>query len=93
MLEPAVAQTYAAVSMIPWSMKPLYGMASDFIPVMGYHRIPYICLAGFLSTLTLTLLFLLPLSAKLAVVLLFIANLSVATPGKMSVRSVRIYVL
>ena len=81
LLEPAVAQMYAAISLIPWSMKPLYGMGSDFIPIFGYHRIPYICIAGLLSTLCFSLLFFLPLSAKMAVILLFCANLSVATPG------------
>ena len=85
-----MAQTYVAISLIPWSMKPLYGMASDFIPIFGYHRIPYICIAGVLSTLSFMLLWLLPLSAKLAVLLLFCANMSVATPGMLVVCMVNV---
>jgi hypothetical protein len=56
MLEPAAAQVFVAIAQVPWSIKPIYGMASDFVPIFGYHRIPYICIAGVLSTTCFALL-------------------------------------
>jgi hypothetical protein len=29
---------------IPWSLKPLFGIVSDFLPIRGYRRLPYLVL-------------------------------------------------
>lgn len=40
---------YLALLIIPWIIKPLYGLISDYIPVLGYHRRPYIVGANALA--------------------------------------------
>ena len=35
-----------AVIDVPWVIKPLYGMISDFLPLFGYRRRPYLLLAN-----------------------------------------------
>jgi hypothetical protein len=80
-VEPADAQIYIAISMTPWNLKPIYGMLSDSIPIYGYHRIPYIVIAGIIGCLCFSLLSTLPLSPMMAVLLLVGVNLSVASPG------------
>lgn len=37
-LNPAQVTEYLAVLTIPWTIKPLYGLVSDFIPLFGYRR-------------------------------------------------------
>lgn len=37
-LNPAQVTEYLAVLTIPWAIKPLYGLVSDFIPLFGYRR-------------------------------------------------------
>ena len=35
-----------AVLDVPWVIKPLYGLVSDFLPIAGYRRRPYLLLAA-----------------------------------------------
>jgi hypothetical protein len=57
-------------------------MLSDSLPVMGYHRLPYIIFAGMIGFVCLFLLSNLDVGVVIMVVLLFGVNLSVASPGK-----------
>jgi predicted MFS family arabinose efflux permease len=41
---------FAAMLAIPWSLKPLYGLLSDFVPLAGYRRKSYLILT---STVTI----------------------------------------
>jgi len=43
------AQILASISIIPWSIKPLYGFFSDRLPFMGLRRKPYLFLSGLLG--------------------------------------------
>lgn len=36
---------FFGVIAIAWSIKPLFGLISDFLPIAGYRRIPYLTLA------------------------------------------------
>lgn len=38
-------QVYKAIVMLPWAMKPLFGLISDAFPIMGYPKAPYIFIA------------------------------------------------
>jgi hypothetical protein len=49
-LEPAQSQALLATAAIPWAIKPLYGLLSDYIPIMGRKRQPYIFGAGLVGT-------------------------------------------
>lgn len=37
-LDPAQTTEYLAILTLPWAIKPLYGLLSDFIPLFGYRR-------------------------------------------------------
>ena len=39
-----------SVSLIPWSIKPLYGLMSDRLPIAGLRRKPYLFLSGILAS-------------------------------------------
>src|SRR5262249_14299387 len=50
--------TFFAITVVPWLIKPVYGLLSDFVPLFGYHRKSYLLLtsgtaavAGFLLAL------------------------------------------
>lgn len=42
-------QILASIAIIPWSVKPIYGLVSDVRPVFGLRRKPYLFLAGLLG--------------------------------------------
>lgn len=48
-LTPSVSQFVTSIAFFPWSIKPLYGLISDCIPIKGRKRIPYLVLATLLS--------------------------------------------
>ncbi|KAH7492563.1 hypothetical protein PRIC1_001987 [Phytophthora ramorum] len=55
-LQPAESQSLLTVMMVPWGVKPLYGIISDSLPLFGYHRKSYMMLCSALGTIaTLTL--------------------------------------
>jgi len=43
-LNPAQTTEYLAILTLPWVIKPLYGLLSDFIPLFGYRRKSYLFL-------------------------------------------------
>jgi predicted MFS family arabinose efflux permease len=47
---------FMAILSIPWALKPLYGLLTDFLPMAGYRRKSYLLLAGSTSTLCLFIL-------------------------------------
>jgi predicted MFS family arabinose efflux permease len=51
--------TFFAITTVPWLIKPIYGLLSDFLPLFGYHRKSYLlftsgtaAMGGFLLALT-----------------------------------------
>lgn len=57
-LQPAQAQTLLTIMMVPWGIKPLYGIVSDSLPLFGYHRKSYMVLCsslGAIATLSLSI--------------------------------------
>lgn len=46
---PASIATFAALMSIPWTLKPLYGLISDFLPLWGSRRRSYLLLTSALS--------------------------------------------
>ncbi|HUY90878.1 MAG TPA: MFS transporter [Pirellulales bacterium] len=67
---PSQITSYVALLGLPWCLKPLFGLASDFIRFAGYRRKSYLIAAGFASTVCFLGLYLLPLSADLRGLLL-----------------------
>jgi MFS family permease len=39
---PATMSAFAAAASLPWTLKPLYGLLSDFVPFFGYRRKSYL---------------------------------------------------
>jgi MFS family permease len=38
--------SYLAIMMLPWVLKPFYGLACDFVPLLGYRRKSYMFVAN-----------------------------------------------
>lgn len=49
-------QILGSLSLIPWSIKPIYGLVSDRFPIGGKRRRPYLLLAGIFGSLGYLLL-------------------------------------
>ena len=77
-LDAAQATEYLAVLTIPWVIKPLYGLVSDFIPLFGYRRKSYLYLMNTLAAAAF--LWLTGLSAPgMIVIALFLTALGTAS--------------
>lgn len=48
-LSPSASQFVTSIAFFPWSVKPLYGILSDCIPIGGRKRIPYLIISTLLS--------------------------------------------
>ncbi|KAF8407291.1 hypothetical protein HHK36_006418 [Tetracentron sinense] len=51
-VQPSEAQVYGGITSIPWIVKPLWGLLTDVVPILGYRRRPYFVLAGFLGVIS-----------------------------------------
>jgi MFS family permease len=49
--DPVQVAASLAVLDVPWVIKPLYGMVSDFLPLLGYRRRSYLVLANICAIL------------------------------------------
>jgi MFS family permease len=50
-MDAAQVASRLAILVLPWTIKPLYGLISDFLPLAGYRRKTYLQLTGLLATL------------------------------------------
>lgn len=48
-LSPAEVASMVGITMIPWTIKPLYGLISDGFPIFGYRRRPYLLISSVLG--------------------------------------------
>eukprot|EP01018_Ginkgo_biloba_P018052 Gb_20691 [translate_table: standard] len=48
-LSPSASQFVVSIAFFPWSVKPLYGILSDCVPIRGRRRLPYLIIATILS--------------------------------------------
>ncbi|KAJ8775411.1 hypothetical protein K2173_023176 [Erythroxylum novogranatense] len=78
-VQPSESQIYQGIISIPWLVKPVWGLLTDVLPVLGYRRRPYFVFAGLLGVVSTLLL---SLNEKLhilfAVVLLTTESMYVA---------------
>src|SRR6266545_2416744 len=47
---PVQVTAFLTVFNLPWIIKPIYGLISDFVPLFGYRRKTYLILANVLAT-------------------------------------------
>ncbi|CAH9107629.1 unnamed protein product [Cuscuta epithymum] len=55
-VEPSEAQVYTGITTIPWLVKPLWGLLTDVVPILGYHRRPYFIFAGAIGIVSMLFL-------------------------------------
>lgn len=48
-LSPSASQFLVSIAFFPWSVKPIYGILSDCVPIRGRKRLPYLIIASILS--------------------------------------------
>ncbi len=51
-MSPAQMGALLGIAALPWIVKPLFGLLSDGIPLLGYRRRSYLILSGILGTLS-----------------------------------------
>jgi predicted MFS family arabinose efflux permease len=59
---PATLAGLMALLAVPWTIKPIFGLLSDFVPLFGSRRRNYLLLANGLAALSLLVLAFVPLS-------------------------------
>jgi Na+/melibiose symporter-like transporter len=63
---------FISVLSIAWTIKPLYGLLTDFVPLAGSRRRSYLLLTTAVASFSLTALYLVPLTPERAVLLLLL---------------------
>jgi Na+/melibiose symporter-like transporter len=63
---------FISVLSIAWAIKPLYGLLTDFVPLAGSRRRSYLLLTTAVASISLTAVYLLPLTSERAVLLLLL---------------------
>ncbi len=73
-------QIYKNIATSSWALKPIIGIVSDTMPILGYHKLPYISITVFLATVSCLLMAVLwPLPPNIVTCLLFFIFLACAT--------------
>ncbi|XP_016462710.1 putative folate-biopterin transporter 2 [Nicotiana tabacum] len=55
-VQPSESQVYSGITSIPWIVKPLWGLLTDVVPILGYRRRPYFLFAGSLGVVSMLFL-------------------------------------
>ena len=55
-----------ALLAVPWTIKPVFGLLSDFVPLFGSRRRSYLLLANGVAAASLLLLAFIPLAQEVA---------------------------
>ncbi|CAD6263183.1 unnamed protein product [Miscanthus lutarioriparius] len=55
-VQPSAAQFYQGVTDAPWIVKPIWGLLTDVVPVVGFRRRPYFVLAGVIGVSSMLML-------------------------------------
>ncbi|NMG10510.1 folate/biopterin family MFS transporter [Brasilonema sp. UFV-L1] len=77
-LTPAQASALFGIVFLPWTLKTLYGLISDGLPICGYRRRPYLILSGMLGTIAWASLATIVHTPIAATIALALTSLSVA---------------
>jgi MFS family permease len=65
-LTAAQVSSYLAIMMLPWVLKPFYGLVCDFVPLFGYRRKSYLIAANALTAIAFAVM---ACSSSLAIIL------------------------
>jgi MFS family permease len=79
-VEPATATLVGGLtSLLPWSIKPLYGLLTDAVPICGYRRKPYVIIGGVAMALCWFGMAMFTTELWHAVIFLSLGNIAAAT--------------
>jgi len=73
-IEPETFTYIMSISKIPWLIKPIFGIISDFFPIFGYRRKMYIILLGIINLFSYLFMSLCSNNLMFSFLLLFITN-------------------
>jgi MFS family permease len=73
-VQPAELSRLTSIALIPWFLKPFFGLLTDMLPIFGYRRKFYIIVCGIFDFISFILMFYLDLSLTGFVLLLFFHN-------------------
>ena len=68
----ATTAWFISVLSIAWAIKPLYGLLTDFVPLAGSRRRSYLILTTAVASISLMVVYLLPLTSERALLLLLL---------------------
>jgi MFS family permease len=77
----AAIAAFGALLALPWTLKPIYGLLTDFVPIARTRRRSYLILTSGISAFALLILYLLPIppgSYQLLLYLLLVPTVGVA---------------
>lgn len=77
-LSPSQVAALMGIAALPWVIKPVFGFLSDGLPVLGYHRRPYLVLSGLMGTVAWLSLATVVDTAWAATAAILLSSLSVA---------------
>ena len=60
-LEAGAIAGFVAILALPWSVKPLFGLVTDFVPLLGWRRKSWLVVASALASLGLLATWLAPI--------------------------------
>jgi Na+/melibiose symporter-like transporter len=69
---PASTAWFISILSLAWSIKPLYGLLTDFVPFAGSQRRSYLLLTTAVAFISMTALYFLPLNSQRAALLLML---------------------
>lgn len=82
-LDGATATRFATVRILPWTLRPVFGMLSDSLPLCGFHRSSYIVVACIVGLVAWTCLVFAPPVTAAVLPFLFMGSLAISVPDVM----------
>lgn len=74
-----------------WSIKPLYGLLSDFVPICGYHRFAYLLITTMINVSAWIALYFVPTEYNYLLVFCVLAAFSLAFNDVLSKKKINIF--
>ncbi|CAF1049028.1 unnamed protein product [Adineta ricciae] len=77
-LSPSQMGTFFFSCTVTWSIKPLYGLLSDFVPICGYHRLIYLLMTTMINLCAWVALYFVPIEYNYLLFFCVLAAFSLA---------------
>ncbi|CAF0714692.1 unnamed protein product [Adineta steineri] len=77
-LSPSQMGTFFFSCTVTWSIKPLYGLLSDFVPICGYHRLIYLLMTTMINLFAWIALYFVPTEYNYLIIFCILAAFSLA---------------